>query len=152
MNKFEETYNKIIAESKKHIIKEDINQDVIDKVIDILILCKDHFVIPGQVKKHLAEAISLLNSNKDQNEAFEETYTYKDKVIKICKDIGEDNYYFILNDNDILDGDEWVSYDNPAEFDNEEGTWETFEECLKEAKQAGENFWNDFDFNKFKKS
>lgn len=150
MKKFDEIYKKIISESA--LVNENVDQDTIKEVVKILTTCKDKFSIPAKVKKYLSEAITLLNSNKESdNDDFEETYTWNDKIIKICKDAGENTYYFILNDEDSLEGEDWISYDNASEFDNDEGMWDSYEECLKEAKNAGNEFWEGFNFKKFKK-
>ena len=87
----------------------------------------------------------------DTDGAFYEKYVCDDKVIKICKDEGQTEYYFVLIDSDVFNGKDYVSYKNAAEFENETGLWETYEECLNEAKETGNDVWDEFDFDNFKK-
>lgn len=142
MNKFEEAYRKIIAEEK--IIKESVDENKIKVVIKKLESIQN-YVVPGKVKKTITEVILLLKgSESSENDEVREVYVGKTdegnvKAI-LCKDKGEDEYYFILNDDFDLNED-WISYDNDVEFDNQIGTWESKEECLKELKDAVDAFW-----------
>lgn len=152
MDNFEKAYLKMMSSYKNHVIKEDVDQNTINNVIELLTKCKNNYEIPGAVKKLLADAISLLgSSNSDTNGAFIEEYVWEDKVIKICKDEGQTEYYFVLNDPNIFNGEDYVSYMNAEEFENETGLWEIYEECLNEVKKIGYEIWDKFDFNNFKK-
>mgnify|MGYP003290681226 CR=1 FL=1 len=109
---------------------------------------KNNYEIPGTVKKLLADALSLLgSSNEEATGVFYEEYVWEDKVIKICKDEGQNEYYFVLNDSDVFNGNDYVSYKHADEFENETGLWETYEECLEEVKDAGDDVWDEFDFD-----
>lgn len=152
MDKFTKIYKEIISEAQTEIINPNI-----EKAIAMLEDVKDGYVIPAEAKKKLAEIILLLNPAKGEGEngKFEELYSFENYSIRICKDAGEDNYYFIIDDggaDDDMDSmGRWVSYENAVEFENEEGMWETREECLEQALDTCESVWEDFDFSKFVK-